>query len=131
MTWQKRIKLFIKHLGVSQNGFGDSVGMSSTKITNIVKHESDSQVSNVVAILSEYKELSAEWLLRGEGKMLKEQSATDALATDQEQLRLQRLLLESQARQIEFLQDELREARKREKALTEKRESSKVSSDYS
>lgn len=67
MNVKERIIQFIEFKGISTNAFEKSIGASKSYISN-TKNISADIASNILLV---YSELSAEWLLRGEGEMLK------------------------------------------------------------
>lgn len=68
MEANERIMKFIEYKGISVNAFEKSIGRSTNYIRN-----SKSFTSNVLAtIMNTYPELSIEWLITGEGPMLKQ-----------------------------------------------------------
>lgn len=68
MELKDRIKLFLKESGISQRKFEISIGKSNGYVNNIVKTIS---VDVLSSISKAYPELNTEWLLSGEGKMMK------------------------------------------------------------
>ncbi len=71
MSVKDRIMQFIDYKGIRINAFEKSIGVSRSYITNT------KNISAEVAslILRTYSELSAEWVLTGEGSMLKKENA--------------------------------------------------------
>lgn len=67
MDVKDRIIQFIEFKGVSINAFEKSIGASKSYISN-TKNISAEVASNILLI---YSDLSAEWLLTGEGEMIK------------------------------------------------------------
>lgn len=67
-TIKDRILIYIHHLGVGQNKFERSCGISCGTISSIKEAPN---ASTLLKILEKYPELSTEWLMRGEGEMLK------------------------------------------------------------
>ena len=68
MNVKERIIQFVEFKGISTNAFEKSIGASKSYISN-TKNISADIASNILLV---YSELSAEWLLRGEGEMLKQ-----------------------------------------------------------
>ena len=65
---KERLIQFLAHLSMGQNKFEKKVGLSTGFVNNI----GDSiRVKSMQKILSEYPELNQNWLLTGEGSMLK------------------------------------------------------------
>lgn len=71
----KRLQQFINHLGVSNNTFAREIGDSSAKISQVTSEggrQPDFRISLLVKVLARYPELNSDWLLTGEGPMLKQ-----------------------------------------------------------
>lgn len=68
MELKDRIKFFLKESGISQRKFEISIGKSNGYVNNIVKTIS---VDVLNSIIKAYPELNTEWLMTGEGEMLK------------------------------------------------------------
>ena len=65
-----RLKEFIEHVGLSNNKFAEKVGLSGAQISYMVNSKKKFGVDKLLSIFNEYPELSADWLLKGEGQML-------------------------------------------------------------
>lgn len=70
---KQRLIRFIKYYGISQKQFEESVGVSTGYINNIRKSVSPTVL---IKICETYPSLNREWLLYGEGEMLKEETPT-------------------------------------------------------
>ena len=68
MGLKDRIKLFLKEHGISQRKFEIAIGKSNGYVNNIVKTISADALNSIAKA---YPELNTEWLLTGEGEMLK------------------------------------------------------------
>lgn len=74
----ERIQQFINHLQITNNQFAKEIGDSSAKISQVTSvngSRPDFRMSLLLKILSRFPELSADWLLLGEGPMLKSAAA--------------------------------------------------------
>ena len=60
---------FREQLGMSWNVFSSSIGMRQTTISNQILGLRSLSLDTILSTLSTYEELSAEWLLRGQGEM--------------------------------------------------------------
>ena len=67
-TVKDRILVFIRHLNIGQNKFERSCGLSCGTISSV---KTAPNGSTILKIIDTYPELSLEWLMRGEGEMLK------------------------------------------------------------
>lgn len=67
MDINKRILQFIEYKGISQRSFFTKIGYSNT-----VSRSKNIGIEKIAKILKTFPEINAEWLLFGEGKMIKE-----------------------------------------------------------
>lgn len=70
----QRIREFINSLGVNDNQFAKSIGITQSVIASMFSRNTEPSSKVIVSILNAYANLSAEWLMRGEGKMTKGES---------------------------------------------------------
>ena len=70
-TIKDRILVFIRHLNIGQNKFEKSCGLSCGTISSVKQAPNG---STILKIIDTYPDLSLEWLMRGEGEMLKSTS---------------------------------------------------------
>lgn len=68
-----RIKKFIDFLEISNNEFGRTIGCSSAQITQMLTHKKNFGIDKLLNIISSYPSLNPNWLLTGEGSMLRTQ----------------------------------------------------------
>lgn len=69
MTVKQRLIEFIKYKKLSQNRFEKLIGLSNGYVNNISRSVGASKLQSIIGI---FPELNPEWLLTGEGEMLKE-----------------------------------------------------------
>lgn len=68
----------------SVNVFARLIGMSQTTVNGIMLGSRGISVDIIVAILTTFPDISAEWLMRGEGEMLRsEETAQNALISEE------------------------------------------------
>lgn len=72
MNLSSRIKEFILYKGVSIRSFEENVGCSIGVINRCITKNTDLTVTNLMKIINKYPELNSEWILTGEGTMLKD-----------------------------------------------------------
>ena len=65
----ERIQRMLKNKRISGNELAKIIGISSTSVYNYLSGEVRAPLSFVSMILESFPDLSAEWLLRGEGEM--------------------------------------------------------------
>lgn len=66
-----RILDLIKHLRLSQAAFGESIGVSSGRMSNIIRFRNRPDFEFLSKVLEKYPEVSSEWLMLGKGSMKK------------------------------------------------------------
>ena len=66
----ERIKALIAFLGLSTRAFAIKCGLRQNTLSNQLNGMRELSLSTVAAILEAYPEVSAEWLMRGNGQML-------------------------------------------------------------
>jgi transcriptional regulator with XRE-family HTH domain len=67
----ERIKCLMGEFGDNKNSLSVKIGMASSTFGRYVNGENKPTVSLLQSILSQYSEVSADWLLMGEGDMYK------------------------------------------------------------
>lgn len=103
MSINERIAEIIKAFGDSESAFAKRLEVSSSVMFNIVNpkgrlsYPSGPVLEKLLSLKLKGKRLSAEWLMRGEGQMLMEQSET----------------ISSPEQALQYLQDTIDELRKR------------------
>lgn len=68
MSVRERLNLFRKHVNLKVGVFEERIGVSNGYINNIRKNLGENVLNNV---LTEFPELNRDWLLFGEGEMLR------------------------------------------------------------
>ena len=89
-----RIKDIIKLSGLSDRAFALKCGLNQPSLDRMLKGINALNINCISAILATFPDVSAEWLLRGEGDMFKSQSReterinklVDTIATLQESI---------------------------------------------
>lgn len=67
----QRIREVIKYQGVSDRKFSEMINIPQTSLSTLFSRGSEPKVSIISSILNAFPLISAEWLLRGEGNMIK------------------------------------------------------------
>lgn len=67
-----RLKEYVDSLGISNNEFGRVIGCSSAQVTQMLTHEKNFGVDKLLKIFSGYPSLNPDWLLTGNGPMLRD-----------------------------------------------------------
>lgn len=65
----ERIKLIISHTGLSTRAFAIKCGIKQNTLSNQLNGMRELSLPTLIAVLTSFPELSAEWLMRGEGDM--------------------------------------------------------------
>lgn len=69
-TVNERIRLVMKHFGYrSVRAFATRIGIAPTSLNDVIRNGAEPKFSTLYKILTAEPTLSAEWLLRGNGKM--------------------------------------------------------------
>ena len=87
-TINERIIQIIEYFKLTVNAFAKNVDVSQTLLFNYTKGRSPS-VDFITKVITKYPEISAEWLLIGKGKMLKEKNVEDTNKTKATKVTLQ------------------------------------------
>ena len=72
-----RIKEVIAYSGLSDRAFALKCGIKQNTVSRQLGGVSEVSASTINAILDNYQEISAEWLLRGKGSMLLQKEETE------------------------------------------------------
>jgi len=92
----ERVLRIIDHLRISKSAFAQSIGVNPSVISHISSGRNKVGVDVLESIARKYSEISLQWLLTGEGSMIKSASDTGELKSDLRGLRSQILELEAQ-----------------------------------
>ncbi|MNG55424.1 hypothetical protein D3C87_1117630 [compost metagenome] len=66
-----RIKVIADREGLSVTAFESAIGASRGVFTRALSNNTDVQAKWLISVVEKYPEYSSEWLLKGEGEMLK------------------------------------------------------------
>lgn len=80
-TVKERLESFLKLEKISKTEFGKRIGVSASYVTGIRKSLAQEKISSIAR---EWPDLNIEWLLTGEGEMLKSQSAKAPTASTEQ-----------------------------------------------
>lgn len=67
----QRVILTIKELNLTDNQFSKKLGIAQTTMSGYLSGNRKLSLQVIESMLNEFEEISAEWLLRGEGEMYK------------------------------------------------------------
>lgn len=76
---KERLIAFISYLGMSKNAFENACGLSTRYVSNISASVSPGKLKQISL---KYPELNVEWLLTGQGDMLRETISTPTISGD-------------------------------------------------
>ena len=65
-----RIKDIIEYFGMSTTKFAKSIGINQSVLGTMFTKGTEPSAKTIMAILSTYQDISAEWLMRGIGNMI-------------------------------------------------------------
>lgn len=74
-TVKDRILYIITHYSLSVKKFAEILGMPQTTVNGYVTGTREPKMDFVIAIINRFENISAEWLMRGNGEMLKSNSS--------------------------------------------------------
>jgi len=75
----ERIMLIIRHFGINKNIFSKKIGISPATFSGYINDGREPGYTFIGKIVKKYPEINSEWLLTGEGEMLrKDQDVIDA-----------------------------------------------------
>lgn len=67
-----RLAKIMEYYGKSAARFSEEIGIQRSSISHIISGRNQPSYEFILKILNKYPELNAEWLLKGEGQMIKE-----------------------------------------------------------
>lgn len=70
----QRINELISHSKLSKNAFANKISMEQTTVNNQLIGKRGISIDLILNILLAFPEVSSEWLLRGEGSMIKNEN---------------------------------------------------------
>ena len=95
-----RLKQIIDFHGLSNNRFAEKIGVSSAQMSHMLNGKNFG-ISNLLNIISAFPDINGDWLLSGEGEMLKQPIVAK----------------QSESAIIEHLKEQLKEMKDENKAL--------------
>ena len=101
----ERVMDIIKLKAKSVREFADSVGIKQVTLNQQLNGDRKLSLDTVLSILNSFEDISAEWLLRGEGEMYKTQSENSSMAANLQTM--YEFLLEDRDRKIREMEAEL------------------------
>lgn len=120
----KRLKHFIDHKNISISAFEKSIGMSNASFRKSLQNNTAIGTDKLEKILNNYTEINPEWLLTGEGPMIKNGQSTHNEITNNKKTTY---LTENQSSLLEYeLLKYLKEKDKRLEALIHENASLKI-----
>lgn len=80
----QRIKKIISIYGMNENLLSKKIGIAQSTLNGYFSGNRRLSMTTVLAILNEFEDISAEWLLRGAGDMYKNVEASTNIETEEE-----------------------------------------------
>lgn len=107
-----RLKEFIAHTGLSTRAFALKCGLPQNTLSNQLNGNRELSLKSIANILLVFPELSSEWLLRGNGDMIKQPlSATldiDRIATLVDTIATLQKTISEKDKTIDLLTDQIK-----------------------
>lgn len=101
----ERINKIRDYKGLTSKALSNEIGMKYSTMNNYMNGKQDPTVPFVLRILAKYPEVSAEWLLRGEGAMIKKKNQEEELIRELADLKVKLLVSEGITKKLtEILQ---------------------------
>jgi transcriptional regulator with XRE-family HTH domain len=82
----KRIKSLMQEFSMSENEFAKALSMSQSTLNGYTKESRKPSLALAESVLNAFEEVSAEWLLRGEGEMYKTSELPPVDASSEESI---------------------------------------------
>ena len=109
---KQRILMALKDFGIEPKDLGDGNQSKSRKMRRQIEGETELTESTISEILNRYKNLSAEWLLRGSGSMLlsepQHETLTGEIRNDSETIAALKETIAAQKIAIDALTDQVK-----------------------
>lgn len=84
---KQRLRGFLKEQNMSINQISLNANYPQSTLNKQINKETSMSLSTLLVLLDLFSELSAEWLLRGEGNMLRTATSNDASAVSDEKVK--------------------------------------------
>ena len=114
---RERISDFMNVRGYSVNRLANDIGVQTRTLQNQIRSNTAISASVLLEILFQYKDLSAEWLMRGVGDMFLIDISSESELLNK--LREQSDLIKRQQREIDGLYERIKELKKEDVPSTE------------
>lgn len=75
---EERLQSLMRYLGLTGGKFAETIGVQKSSISHILSGRNKPSFEFISRILSTYREISSEWLILGEGKMLKRSDSVES-----------------------------------------------------
>lgn len=96
----ERINKIREYKGLTGKALSDEIGMKYSTMNNYLNGNQDPTVPFLMRILDKYPDVSAEWLMRGEGAMIKKKSMEDELTKELADLKVKLLVSEGVTKKL-------------------------------
>ena len=98
----KRVLKIKQHYKLSQAEFADKIKIQRSSISHMVNGRNKASADMVIRILETYKDIRAEWIMRGEGEMFKRDNEEELFDTPAEtKCNPEKVILNDKAKQEE------------------------------
>ncbi len=83
---RERIIKFLEVQGLSPARFADEIGVQRSSISHIISGRNNPSFDFIIKILTKYKFINAEWLMRGSGEMFSTEEPKVKIVTSSEKV---------------------------------------------
>lgn len=110
-TINGRIREFINYLDITDSAFAKKTGVTQSVIASMFMRGTEPSAKVLISILAVFEDISAEWLLRGEGKMLisankQENESSERISMLVDTITTLQKAINEQTKTIQMLSDE-------------------------
>lgn len=109
---KQRVKQLLEDKCTNVNALSKSIGISQTTLNEQINGSGKVSLLVVSALLDLYPEVSAEWLLRGDGEMIKGSDTACVIDNERTCAREDADMIRRQQREIDGLYDRIEELKK-------------------
>jgi transcriptional regulator with XRE-family HTH domain len=81
---KERLNAILKHLRINASQFADEIGVQRASVSHVLSERNKPGFDFVQKILEAYPSISAEWLITGQGEMLKSKNVDQFLFTTED-----------------------------------------------
>ena len=84
IVMKERLNAILKHFRINASQFADEIGVQRASVSHVLSERNKPGFDFVQKILSTYPSISAEWLITGQGDMLKAKNVEQFLFSEED-----------------------------------------------